>query len=50
VAAMTRMMTMTSEHPVCLFFVALFVAVLRLVCVLFVSHFGNSISVATSTF
>jgi len=42
-------MTM-SEHPVCLFFVALFDAVLCLVCVPFVSHFGISISVATTHF
>ena len=48
--AMTRMMMTMSEHPVCLFFVALFVAVLRLVCVPFVSHFGISISVATTHF
>jgi len=31
-------------------FVPLFVAVLRLVCVPFVSHFGISISVATTHF
>jgi len=31
-------------------FAALFVAVLRLVCVPFVSHFGISISVATTHF
>jgi len=41
---------MTSEHHVCLFFVALFVAALRLVCVPFVGHFRISISVATPTF
>jgi len=52
VVAMARMMmtTTTSEHPVCLFFAALFVAVLRLVCVPFVNHYGISISLATTHF
>jgi len=43
-------MTTMSEHPVCLFFVDLFVAVLHLVCVPSVNHFGISISVATTHF
>jgi len=49
-AMMLRMIMTTSEHPICLFFAALFVTVLCLVCVPFVSHFSISFSEATTHF
>jgi len=50
VAAMTRRMTMTSEHPVCLFFAVFCCSVYCQSCVPFVFDFGISISVATTHF